>query len=163
MDKKKILYIDMDGVVADFDKGILQIYPDYKNTHHTSLEWPIRHMKVLKVIKNDPLFFLKLESISGAIDAVNELFASDKYDIYFLSTPMWNVPHSFLQKKIWIQKHFGMKARKRLILTYRKDLNKGDYLIDDTTRNGAGEFEGEHLHFGTEKYPDWKSVLKKLL
>lgn len=157
---KKILYIDMDGVVADFDTPILSIYPDLNNENEC---WAIRHIKVLKVIKNNPSFFMSLEPIPGAIDAVNELFDSGKYDIYFLSTPMWNVPHSFSQKKIWIQKHFGMKARKRLILTYRKDLNIGHYLIDDTTRNGAGEFKGEHLHFGTEKYPNWKSILNKLL
>ena len=39
----------------------------------------------------------------------------------------------------------------------------GDYLIDDRLKNGAGEFKGELLHFGTAKYPDWKSVLEYLL
>jgi hypothetical protein len=29
--------------------------------------------------------------------------------------------------------------------------------------NGAGEFKGEHIHFGQEKFPDWKSVLEYLL
>lgn len=48
---------------------------------------------------------------------------------------------------------------KRLILTHHKNLNKGDYLIDDRTKNGAGEFEGKLIQFGTEEYPDWKSVL----
>ena len=38
----------------------------------------------------------------------------------------------------------------------------GDYLVDDSTRNGAGEFSGEHIHFGTDKFPDWKSVLDYL-
>ncbi len=160
MENKKILYIDMDGVVADFDKAIIDIYPDLNKEE---VCWAIRHIKVLKVIKNNPSFFMSLDAIPESIEAVNQLFECGKYDIYFLSTPMWNVPHSFSQKKQWIQKHFGMKARKRLILTYRKDLNIGDYLIDDTTRNGTGEFTGEHLHFGTEKYPDWKSILNKLL
>jgi hypothetical protein len=46
----------------------------------------------------------------------------------------------------------------------------GDYLIDDRTANGAGEFGGELLQFGwayeTEtwnEYPTWESILKKLL
>ena len=38
----------------------------------------------------------------------------------------------------------------------------GDYLIDDRLRNGAEKFNGEHIHFGTEKFPDWNSVLKYL-
>jgi hypothetical protein len=39
----------------------------------------------------------------------------------------------------------------------------GDYLIDDRTKNGAGEFKGELIHFGTDKFPDWDSVLEYLL
>ena len=39
----------------------------------------------------------------------------------------------------------------------------GDYLIDDRTVNCAAQFKGEHIHFGTEKFPNWKSVLEYLL
>jgi hypothetical protein len=46
----------------------------------------------------------------------------------------------------------------------------GDYLIDDRLKNGAGKFKGELIHFGYDyvndkinPYPDWDSVLKKLL
>ncbi len=28
--------------------------------------------------------------------------------------------------------------------------------------NDAAEFQGEHIHFGTERFPDWKSVLEYL-
>ena len=35
--------------------------------------------------------------------------------------------------------------------------------LDNRTVNGAAEFQGEHIHFGTEKFPDWKSVLEYLL
>jgi hypothetical protein len=34
--------------------------------------------------------------------------------------------------------------------------------VDDRTKNGAAEFEGEHIHFGTDKFPDWE-VTKKYL
>jgi 5'-nucleotidase len=30
----------------------------------------------------------------------------------------------------------------------------GDYLIDDRLKNGAGEFKGELIHFGTDKFPE---------
>ncbi len=52
---------------------------------------------------------------------------------------------------------------KRLILTHHKNLNKGDYIIDDRTANGVDKFEGEHIHFGSEQYPDWQAVTKELL
>ena len=38
----------------------------------------------------------------------------------------------------------------------------GDYLIDDRRFNGASEFKGEWIHFGSEQYPNWSSVLKVL-
>ena len=51
----------------------------------------------------------------------------------------------------------------REILSHNKNLNKGDYLIDDRPHNGAENFEGEWIKFGSKKYPDWKSVTKFLL
>jgi hypothetical protein len=46
----------------------------------------------------------------------------------------------------------------------------GDYLIDDRTKNGAGEFRGELLQFGVNyedgkvgKFPTWQSILDYLL
>jgi 5'-nucleotidase len=57
----------------------------------------------------------------------------------------------------------GEVAYKRLILSHHKHLNKGDYIIDDRTKNGVEHFEGEHIHFGTEQFPDWDSVCGYLL
>ena len=34
----------------------------------------------------------------------------------------------------------------------------GDYLIDDQIANGVDKFKGEPIHFGQERFPDWKSV-----
>ena len=80
-----------------------------------------------------------------------------------LSTPPWDNTSAWSDKHQWVKKHLGVSAHKRLILSHHKNLNRGDYLIDDRTANGAGEFQGEHIHFGTEKFPDWKSVLEYLL
>ena len=38
-----------------------------------------------------------------------------------------------------------------------------DILIDDRTANGAGEFQGELIQFGTEKFPNLEQTLKYLL
>ena len=35
-------------------------------------------------------------------------------------------------------------------------------LIDDRTKNGADLFPGEHIHFGTDTFPDWSAVLDYL-
>jgi 5'(3')-deoxyribonucleotidase len=76
---------------------------------------------------------------------------------------MWALPESYSGKRIWLEKHFGESIKKRLILSHRKDLLMGDYLIDDRLRHGVTEFKGEHIHFGTDKFPDWEAVLDYLL
>lgn len=49
-----------------------------------------------------------------------------------------------------------------MIITHRKDLVMGDYLIDDRGKNGTSEFSGEWIQFGSEQFPDWESVVKHL-
>jgi len=69
---------------------------------------------------------------------------------------------------LWVQKHLGIKsdtaAYKRLILSHHKNLNRGDFLVDDRSANGAGEFEGEWLQFGPDaKFPTWDAITDYLL
>ena len=49
-----------------------------------------------------------------------------------------------------------------LILSNDKSLFRGKALIDDRTKYGVTEFEGEHIHFKTERFPNWESVLEYL-
>jgi len=56
----------------------------------------------------------------------------------------------------------GTPAYKRLILSHHKQLNRGDFLVDDRPNNGASEFEGEWLRFGSERFPGWDAVLEYL-
>ncbi len=39
-------------------------------------------------------------------------------------------------KMLWIKRYFGETFYKKLIITHHKELNIGDYLIDDRDRNG---------------------------
>lgn len=158
--KKKILYIDMDGVIADFAKAINNINPDLDMSEDTE-SYEDRSKIVDRICMDNPNLFHNLEPMENSIETVKKLF--DHFEVYFLSTPMWSVPESFSGKRIWIQKHFGEMAAKRLILTHRKDLNIGDYLIDDRTRNGAGEFTGKHIHYGTKNFPNWETVYDYLI
>lgn len=157
---KKILYIDLDGVCADFSGGIQKYSPglDMSDTPET---YQARSKIVDEICETNRDIFHNLDPMPNSIETVKKLF--DKFEVYFLSTPMWNVPESFTGKRIWIEKHFGDLAVKRLILSHRKDLNIGDFLVDDRKHNGAGEFTGEHIHFGTSDFPDWDSVYNYLM
>lgn len=149
--EKAIVYVDMDGVVADFEKAIRPLAPQWDAMS------PEEKGNITDLVcGNQPGFFENLDPIEGAVEAVQRIARS--YETYFLSAAMWNVPSSYTEKRIWIEKHFGDAFRKKLILTHRKDLNYGHFLIDDRTSHGAGKFRGKHIQFGSEEFPDWKTV-----
>ena len=145
---KKILYIDMDNVLVDFQSGISKLSKEVIKEYESNLD-------------EVPNIFSLMEPLEGAIDSFKIL--SQRYDTYILSTAPWKNSSAWTDKVKWVQKYLGESAYKRLILTHHKNLNHGDYLIDDRTKNGAGEFKGELIQFGTDKFPDWKSVCSYLL
>jgi len=158
-DDLKILYVDLDGVVADFREYIssrsnFEIdFSSYEGKNQAEVE---------RVCKENSRLFYHLKYLEGSIEAVEVLRSRNKYDIYFLSKPMWIVPESYTDKRLWIEKHFGEWAYNKLILSAHKNLNLGDYIIDDTLNAGVDKFQGEHIHIFTPKFPDWDSVLKYL-
>ena len=145
---KKILYVDMDNVLVDFPSGISHISETLQKEYEGRLD-------------EVPKIFSFMKPISGAIEAFEKL--SKKYDIYILSTAPWKNSTAWGDKNEWVRKYLGEVAHKRLILSHNKNLNMGDYLIDDRTANGADRFQGEHIHFGTEKFPNWDVVCDYLL
>lgn len=155
--QKRILYIDMDGVVADFWKAIQNLYPEIDSIE----PYQTRHDKVEELCVENPRIFKDLEVIENSVESVKLL--AGLYDVYFLSTPMWGVPESWMDKRLWIEEKFGKQFEKKLILSHRKDLLIGDYLIDDRTKNGVDKFTGEHIHFGIKPFETWIDVELYLL
>ena len=146
----KILYIDLDGVIAGFVSAMTS-HPLKNTSPYDENPDTIPHI------------FRNLEPLEGAIKAVNQLLEANSYKVYFLSTAPWDNPSAWTDKRLWLADKFGDKIKKRLILTHRKDLIKGDILIDDRPNNGAAQFDGEWIHFGSETYPNWEAVLNYLL
>ena len=101
-----------------------------------------------------------MKPLPQAIDSFNELALL--FDVYILSTAPWENASAWSDKVLWVQKYLGTNAHKRLILSHNKNLNAGDYLIDDRLKNGVDLFKGEHIHFGTEKFPNWHTVVSYL-
>jgi 5'(3')-deoxyribonucleotidase len=100
--------------------------------------------------------------MEGAIKSYIEL--SKLFDTYILSTSPWENETAPADKLKWVKKYLGEVAYKRVIFSHHKNLNHGDFLIDDRdNKNGVENFKGEHLHFGKEKkFPDWNSVVEYL-
>ena len=108
-----------------------------------------------------PGVFESPNPMKHAVESINALVKSEKYDVYIASTSPWGNPEAATHKIKWIQQYFPELLKKRVILTHHKYLLKGDYLIDDRKCNGD-KFEGTFIHFGSEEFPDWKAICKCL-
>lgn len=145
---KKILYVDMDNVLVDFTTGLHHYEPAIIEGYEG------RYDEI-------PGVFSKMRPMEGAIEAFALLSAH--FDTYVLSTSPWENPSAWSDKLLWVKQYLGNHAYKRLILTHHKNLNVGDFLIDDRTKNGADRFPGTLIQFGSQRFPDWPTVVKYLL
>ena len=143
----KRVFIDMDNVLVDFQSGLDQVSENVKAEYAGRLD-------------EIPGLFAKMKPMVGAIEAVHEL--QKHYDLFILSTAPWKNPSAWSDKVEWVTKYLDDVFHKRLIISHRKDLCQGDYLIDDRGKNGTSEFAGEWIEFGSEQFPNWESVLKYL-
>ncbi|MBO5631595.1 MAG: sigma-70 family RNA polymerase sigma factor [Aeriscardovia sp.] len=143
----KRVFIDMDNVLVDFQSGLDQVSEEVKAEYAGRLD-------------EIPGLFAKMKPMEGAIDAVHEL--QKRYDLFILSTAPWKNPSAWSDKVEWVTKYLDDVFHKRMVITHRKDLCQGDYLIDDRGKNGTSEFAGEWIEFGSEQFPNWESVLDYL-
>jgi 5'(3')-deoxyribonucleotidase len=147
MKKGKVLYIDMDNVLVDFQSGLDKV--DEKT------------LKKYEGHEDDiPGIFALMGPIPGAIDAYN--FLSKHFDTYILTTAPWANSTALQDKRDWVGKYLPENGYKRLIISHHKNLCIGEYIIDDRTARGVDQFEGEHIHFGQGDFLKWDDVVKYL-
>lgn len=149
---QKILYIDLDNTLVDFRSRLESLDEDLMKRYEGNLD-------------EIPGIFALMKPMPGAIEAYNTL--SQHFDTYILSTAPWENPSAWQHKIEWVHLHLGRgkdsPAFKRLILSHHKNLNKGDFLVDDRPNNGADKFGPGWIKFGSEEYPDWPTVTNHLL
>lgn len=143
----KIIYCDMDEVLADFSGS-----KELKTLRYNPPEMYV------------PGFFLNLEVKAGARDVIHELI-HEGYDVHILTQPVAMSPISYTEKAQWILKHFPVLASK-ISMTQDKGLFKGAYLIDDNLKwkdpfeNNGGKF----IHFKLDELSEnmWNSVYAQI-
>lgn len=145
---KKVLYLDMDNVLVDFESAFARCTKEELTEYDENRD-------------DIPGIFSRMDPMPGALEAFEIL--SERFETYILSTGPWGNPSAWSDKVEWVKAHLGDRARKRLILSHHKNLNRGDYIVDDRVANGVAEFQGEHIQFGTDRFPDWPVVLEYLL
>ena len=136
----KRIFIDMDGVISNFEKG--QKDQGYGHSNRPDLLVNYRD----------------LELIPGAEIAVTKLYQD--FDVFIATTPPWTRPEVWQHKREWIEEKFPFLKR-RLIFTHRKDLLIGDILIDDTRFRGQPDFKGHWFWFNQDwDSRNWKACLE---
>jgi 5'(3')-deoxyribonucleotidase len=143
-----IVYIDMDDVLCNFSAQHKKHRAADPSTIYPQSQYG---------------FFANLPEIENAVDTVKDLIACEKYDTYILTAPSVLNPLCYTEKRVWIEQKFGIGLAHKLIISPNKSLLKGHYLIDDNI-SGKGQegFEGEVIHFGQARFPDWKAVREYL-
>ena len=109
-----IVYIDMDDVLCD---SIGEFNKDIKL--NPGIKYP----------QSQYGFFTKLPALDGAISAVNDFIQSEKYEPYILTAPSVKNPMSYTEKRVWIERMFGLEFTERLILCSNKALLDSSYVL----------------------------------
>lgn len=149
---RKTLYIDMDNTLVNFSARLDVIHPLIRERYEGRAD-------------EIPGLFALMPPVEGAVEAFEEL--ATLFDTYILSTAPWENPSAWQHKVEWVHLHLGRdedsSAYKRLILSHHKNLNRGDFLVDDRPgHRGADKFEGEVIPFGTPEFATWPAVVDYL-
>jgi 5'(3')-deoxyribonucleotidase len=142
---KPTLYLDMDGVLADFDTAVQQ-YLEASNAEVRRAEatgrWPDHEWRKIASIPN---FYRNLPKMQGA-DQLMELALRFRdhldYEVRILTAiPQGNdMPDAFHDKIDWIQEHYGSAGLRVHFGPYSHDKQRhcqssDDILVDDRTSN----------------------------
>ncbi|TMU87021.1 5'-3'-deoxyribonucleotidase [Bacillus sp. BHET2] len=175
-ERRKTIAIDMDEVIADFQKKHLDLY-NHEYDEVLTLEdlqctrlWQIRPQLKDEILAyvDDPGFFRDLEVMEASQEVIKEL--SQDFEI-FITTAAMEHPSSFSAKYEWLKEHFPFISDLNFVFCGNKSIIDADYLIDDSPRHFKG-FRGKGLLFTAphnveissfKRVNDWQEVREYFL
>lgn len=152
----KTVLVDMDGVLADFDRAVLDRLPSSiarvaRMNFYIAEDYP-EHVMHVRSIVAQPDFFQDLPIVEGAIDGWERLLDLG-YDPRICSAPLSVNSFSAEGKRLWLQRHFvpkfGEQVVSRAIIDKQKYKYAGRVLIDDRPKvdTGNGQAAWQHVVF----------------
>lgn len=116
------LFVDMDGVLADFDSGYEAAFGIRPSIESDNVDW--------RKVRSTRDFYLNLPPMHDIWQLWGVI---GKYDPIILTGIPSSVQEAADNKKAWISKHLGHHVEVRCCLSKEKYLNadNGDVLIDD--------------------------------
>ncbi|NWX11926.1 NT5C protein, partial [Aegotheles bennettii] len=154
--------VDMDGVLADFEGAVLRGYrarfPGEPRVELAARRgFSVREQdrclredlgaKVASIYES-PGFFLELDPIPGALEAVQEMTHMQDTEVFICTSPLRKYEHCIVEKYKWVEKHLGPEFVERIILTRDKTVVSADLLFDD-----------KDTIKGAELNPSWEHIL----
>ncbi|HEY1033962.1 MAG TPA: hypothetical protein VGE09_03160 [Pseudoxanthomonas sp.] len=150
----RTLYVDLDGVMADFDGAFPQVF----GLDHRSLA----DDEMWLHINGHPSFFRDLPPMAGAI----EFFRSIEHlnPVILTACPKSNYAHVAAQKRAWVREHLSatcwvlpvLGGRHKPLFMHRS----GDVLIDDFGKNCAAWIDAGGIAIKHDG--DWTSTRASL-
>ena len=153
---KKIVLIDMDGPLANFDKWFYELwmetYPDLPNvkpedrkSFYVNMDYLPEHENLVRDLYNSDHFCLHFDPVDGAIEAIQAI--NEIAHVFICTSPLTNSRTCFQDKRDWIANYLGLPSVRRLIITDDKTMIHGNFLIDDKP-----VIEGRRI-------PDWRQIV----
>lgn len=143
--KKYIVFLDMDGPLANFDEACKDSDP--------TKDPPEMYV---------PGFYRNLKVVPGAHYAVHAILAMKHVELFIGSKPSSGMLGCASEKFEWIAINFP-KMLKRIVLACDKGLLKGDILVDDCPELWKHKFDGIFYTFD-KKNPEkcWLQIVDML-
>ncbi len=148
-ENKLRILIDMDNVVAGLLEKWLFVYNSKYADNLTAADistWQIDNHTTKCSIKQfyeliEPNgFFAELDVLPDAIEVTKRL--QDKgHELYFVTATPHNAPTAGYDKYLWCNTYFPHIGMSNVIMSHKKDMIKGDLLLDDGPIN-LNEFSG---------------------
>ena len=145
----KRIYFDMDGVLADFDRGVAELAGFEK--HHGQGECPAEDDLMWEAIRGVDHFYARLEPIEGAIELFRDLYAryGNRCEILTgIPTPRRHIDAAGEDKVAWCRRLLPDDVKVNIV--YRRDKKNfcegADCLLIDDFSSNIVAWEG---HGGT--------------
>ena len=145
-----IVLCDVDGVIADLVKGVLDAIYDATGMRHDPedvTQWDIKAALGLSdttwrtVTRRiaEPGFAYHLDAYPDAVAGVKAV--AELAEVVFVTSPWLSSPTWAHDRTEWLVRHFGREQGRKVIHTAEKHHVRGDMLIDDkpeTLKNWPG-------------------------
>jgi 5'-nucleotidase len=171
----------MDGVLADFETGFLEIwqtqYPERsfipiheRKTFFIAEQYPLEFKAHVYSVFTSQFFYRKLKPIPGGREALLEMKKLG-LEVVICTSPLTEYTYCVPEKYEWIEEHLGKAWVDKIVITKDKTLVKGDFLIDDKPEiTGSDTPQWEHIlydqpynrHLSLQRrltWDNWKSII----